>query len=114
MKRLLDRSFDMKQTGLSECIIKDLGLQQAAEYGALGSDKYGESDEQMFNYKSIIGMLGYLDHTQPDIKFAKSQCARFSNASKKSHEVAVEMIGWHLLVTNTKDSILKPSILLLC
>jgi len=56
-----------------------------AEHGALGSDKDGESGELMFNYKSIIGMLGYLDHTRPDIKFAVSQCARSSNAPKKSN-----------------------------
>jgi len=66
----------------------------------------------MFNYKNINGMLGYLDHTHPDIRFAVSQCARFSNVPKKSHEVAVKRIGRYLLGTKTKDLILKPSKLL--
>jgi len=84
MKMELDGSFEMTKTGLINCIIKSLGLKQAtiretpAEHSALGSDKNGEPGVLMLNYKSIIGMLGYLDHTCPDIKFAVSQCARFS------------------------------------
>jgi Reverse transcriptase (RNA-dependent DNA polymerase) len=118
MKRQSDGSIEMTQTGLIERIIKALGLEQAttretpAEHGALGSDKDGESGELMFNYKSVIGMLGYLDHTRPDIKFAVSQCARFSNDPKKSHEVAVKRIGRYLLGTKMKGLILKPSKLL--
>ena len=74
MKRQSDGSIEMTQTGLIECIIKALGLEQATTHetppvqGALGSDKDGESGELMFNYKSVIGMLGYLDHNRPDIK----------------------------------------------
>ena len=93
--------------GIIEHIIKPLDLKQAtthetpAEYGTLGSDKDGESGELMFNYKRIIGMLGYLDHTYPDIKFAVSQSARFSNAPKKSHQFAVKSSGCYLLGTMT-------------
>jgi len=117
MKMQSDGSIEMTQTALIEHFIKALGLEQAtthetpAEHGALGSDKDGESGELMFNYKSIIGMLGYLDHTHPDIKFAVSQCA-ISNAPKKSHKVSVKRIGRYLLGTKTKDLILKPSKLL--
>ena len=63
--------------------------------------------EMMSYYKSIIGMLG-LDHTGPGIKFSvRSQCARFSNSPKKSHEISVKRIGRYLLGYKKEDWVLN-------
>ncbi|KAL7529438.1 LOW QUALITY PROTEIN: hypothetical protein ACHAXR_002968 [Thalassiosira sp. AJA248-18] len=46
-----------------------------AEKAALPRDVDGKPATGCFNYPSIIGMLHYLNHTQPDCAFAIHQCA---------------------------------------
>ena len=60
-----------------------------------------------WNYRSIIGMLLYLStNTRPDIAFAVSQAARFSNHPKQSHARAVKTIIRYLKGTQDKGTIL--------
>jgi hypothetical protein len=55
-------------------------------------------------------MLTYLStSTRPDIAFAVHQCARFSIALKRVHEIAVRRIIRYLKGTKTKGYILRPS-----
>ena len=118
----LDVSYDGKKTtlsqpGLTQRIIEALGLSSKfstacstpAETAALPRDMDGEPATESFNYKSVVGMLHYLNHTRPDCAFAIHQCARYTFEPKKSHEVAVKRIGRYLKGTMDKGLILDPS-----
>ena len=49
-----------------------------------------ERFNQIFNYRSIIGKLGYLDKdSRPDISYATHQCARFAAYPSKEHGEAI-------------------------
>ena len=52
-------------------------------------DKDGKMADRSYNYASLVGMLQYLQaHSHPELTFAVSQCDRFTNKPKRSHEVA--------------------------
>ena len=96
-------------------IIKTLGLEDANSAptpatNILTKDEDGEMREHDWNYRSVIGMLGYLQQTtRPDISFAVHQCARFSNHPKKTHEAAVKRIARYLLATKNEGIIFDPT-----
>jgi hypothetical protein len=84
-------SIELTQVGLTDRIIGALGLEQdksigkltPAEYSCLGTNADDEACNEMFNYRSVVGMMQYLSgHTRPDITFVFSQCARFSSNPK--------------------------------
>ena len=53
-------------------------------------------------------MLNYLQgHSCIDTTFAVSQVARYVHSPKRSHELALERIGWYLKGTLDKGLILK-------
>jgi hypothetical protein len=55
-------------------------------------------------------MLNYLaSSTHPDIAFAVHQCACFTTAPRRIHEIAIRQIVRYLKATSTKGYILKPS-----
>ena len=59
----------------------------------LNKDFDGLARSQSWHYRSVIGILSYLQGTsRPDITMAVHQCARFSNDPKLSHEKAVKRI----------------------
>ena len=69
----------MKQTGLIQCVIEALGLDDGtmkgkfipSEQRPLVKDAYGEPSSGMFIYSSIVGIILYLSgHTCPYIAFA--------------------------------------------
>eukprot|EP00957_Ditylum_brightwellii_P181632 13836118-Ditylum_brightwellii.AAC.1 len=79
MKRNVDdNTVTLTQTGLIDCIVTALGLddnsnycQSPAEVSPLGKDKDGKLGNKAFNYLSVIGMILYLSsHSRPDIQFA--------------------------------------------
>jgi hypothetical protein len=81
-----------------------------ASTNALGLDPDGTPMTETWNYRSIVGMLQYLaGNTRPDISYAVSQVARFSNAPKKSHATAVKTILRYLKRTATSGIIMKPT-----
>ena len=101
----------LTQEGLTQSIIKVLGLDEAestgkatpAEKAPLTKDEFGEPPHRKFSYASIIGMLLYLaGHSQRDITFAVHQAARFSFCCKRSHELALIRIGRYLKATSKK------------
>jgi hypothetical protein len=72
---------------------------------ALGLDPDGVAMTDKWNYRSVIGMLLYLStNTRPDIAFAVSQAARFSNNPKQSHATAVKTIVQYLFRTRDKGT----------
>ena len=108
----------LTQEGLTQRIIKALGLDEAdstgkatpAEKQPLTKDEFGEPPHRKFSYASIIGQLLYLaGHSRPDITFAVHQAARFSFCCKRSHEVALIRIGRYLKATSKKGMALRPT-----
>lgn len=64
-----------------------------------------------FDYRSVIGMLNYLDSgSRSDIAYATHQCARFSAEPKVEHGKAVRWLGRYLKGTRDKGLIFKPDL----
>ena len=110
-----DGTIHLTQTGLIKRIVEALNIDHLppkrtpARTEILGTDPNGEPSQALFNYASVIGMLGYLQgHSRPDITQAVSQCARFTHSPKRSHEEALMRIGQYLKGTADKGLILKP------
>ena len=62
----------------------------------------------MYNYVSVVGMLGYLQgYSCADITFAVSQVSRYTFCPKCSHELALERIDRYLKGTIEEGLILK-------
>ena len=65
--------------------------------------------DRSFDYRSVIGMLNYLDTgSRSDIAYATHQCARFSAAPKREHGLAVRWLCRYLRGTRDKGMIFKP------
>jgi hypothetical protein len=114
--RRSDGSIELTQTGLIDQIIKALGVEHLpgkrtpAEFGALPKDENGDPPQATYSYVSVVGMLQYLQgHSRLDITFAVSQCARYTQNPKGSHEIALERIGQYLKHTRDKGLVLKPT-----
>jgi hypothetical protein len=109
-------SITMTQTGLINRIADATGMADCnpnwtpTTQEALGTDPEGENMKDSWNYRSIIGMMLYLStNTRPDIAFAVSQAARFSNAPKQSHATAVKTIVRYLVRTKNQGTIVYPT-----
>ena len=77
----------------------------------LSRDEEGPVRKRSWNYRTLTGMLGYLQYTtRPDIAMATHQCARFNNNPKLSHERAILRICKYLLGTMDKGMIFKPDV----
>ena len=110
------REIHLSQPFLIHKIIQATGLQDGnpnwtpAAMEALGKDPDGEPMQETWNYRSIIGMLLYLStNTRPDIAYAVSQAARFSNQPKQSHATAVKKIVRYLIRTSTLGTRVTPT-----
>ena len=117
---LIDRSADnetitLRQEGLAQRIVEALHLDdntspvetQADSYLPLDED--GEPPLELYNYESVVGMLGYLQgHSRADITFAVSQVSRYTFCPKRYHELARERIGRYLKGTIKEGLSLKP------
>ena len=111
-----DGTITLTQPFLIQKILTATGLKDAnpnwtpASTEALGKDPDASSVwEETWNYRSVVGMLLYLStNTRPDISFAVSQVARFSNEPKKSHAIAVKKIVRYLLRTHEQGTTVKP------
>ena len=65
----------------------------------LSRDEDGPDRKHYWKYRTLTGMLGYLQLTsRPDISMATHQCARFNNNPKLCHERAVKRICKYLTV----------------
>jgi hypothetical protein len=107
---------ELTQTGLTDRIVKALGLEGArakktpAEHGALPKDADGEPRNETWSYPSVVGMMLYLSaNSRPDITFAVNQCCRYSADPKHSHEIALKRVGRYLLGTRDRGLILDPT-----
>ena len=98
--------FTMTQPFLIERIIEavaiDVRMSNSRPTPAAGPllsrDEEGPVRKRSWNYRTLTGMLGYLQYTtRPDIAMATHQRARFNNDPKLSHEPAVLRICKYLL-----------------
>ncbi len=65
--------------------------------------------EPIFNYRSVIGMLNYLDKgSRSDIAYTAHQCARFVDDPKKEHADAVKWLARYLKKTRNKGTVYHP------
>lgn len=91
-----DGYLELFQPGLINKVISFCGFENESNQhktpftNILHADPDGPDREHTWNYHVIIGMLTCLSTSiHPDIAFAVHQCACFSVAPKRSHEIAV-------------------------
>jgi hypothetical protein len=111
-----NNTITMTQSGLIDRIAEATGLTSSnpnhtpTQQEAIGKDINGPTMTDTWAYRSIVGMLLYLTtNTRPDIAYAVSQVARFSNNPKQSHAVAVKTIVRYLVGTRTKGTVVTPT-----
>jgi hypothetical protein len=115
------KGFVLSQPYLIQRVIEAIGFDLTTTKGARGNtpvaypflskDENGPDRKATWKYRSLIGMLGYLQGTsRPDIAMATHQCARFNSCPKLSHERAVKQIVRYLLDTRDKGLIFCPDI----
>ena len=76
----------------------------------LHRDASGKERESQWSYRTVLGIFNYIAMTtRPDISFAVSQCARFAENPKQSHEQALKRIGRYLLKTKERGLIINPN-----
>ncbi|KAL7496856.1 hypothetical protein ACHAWT_005049 [Skeletonema menzelii] len=113
--------FEMKQPFLIDRIVRELGLKDTnfdchvnekktpANTVLLNRDLDGKPRKKNWNYRQLVGMLGYLQaNTRPDISMPVHQCARFCLDPKLSHEQAITRIGRYLRDTSDRGIIYTP------
>ena len=112
--KLSNGSIKMSQAGLIKKILDATDMNDCnsnrtpSTKEALPSDDNGPPMEEPWSYRSVVGMLLYLaTNTRPDIAYAVSQVARFSNNPKKSHSSAVKTIIRYLSGTMNEGVIYK-------
>lgn len=75
----------------------------------LRRDLDGDSFDEQWDYRSIIGKLNFLEKsTRPEIAYAVHQCARFASNPRKSHGNAVKYLCRYLIATKDMGLILHP------
>ena len=118
IKKNKDGSIHLSQPQLIDSFIQDLHLQPGSNSKStpsvtstlLHKDTDGPDMQPEFHYRSVIGKLNFLEKsTRPDISVSVHQCARFSEAPKKSHAEAVKWIGRYLLATRDKGMVIHPN-----
>ena len=75
----------------------------------LSRDENGPERKHDWKYRTLTGILGYLQLTsRPDISMAV-QCSRFNCDPKLSHDKAIKRIYRYLLGTMDKGIIYRPN-----
>ena len=115
--RMDDNSIHLHQPHLIDQILKDLNIQEnagikdtpAKSSTILSRHSISTPHDNSFNYKSIIGKLGYLEKGScPDIAYIVHQCARFSINPKQQHSAAIRWLAKYLEGTRNNGMRLTP------
>jgi hypothetical protein len=117
IQKLDNNEFVLRQPFLISRILDALGIEASKTNKRsvpvtgplLSRDLEGPARKHDWSYRSIIGMLGYLQGcTRPDISMAVHQCARFNAYPMLCHEKAVKRIARYLLSSSDKGIHYKP------
>ena len=118
IERLTDNGgFAMSQPHLIQRILEaaqiDLRMTNSRPTPVVGPllsrDEEGPARKHDWKYRTLTGMLEYLQNTsRPDIAMATHQCARFNAIPKLCHERAVKRICKYLLGTMDKGIVYRP------
>ena len=112
-----DTGFKMTQPFLIKHILEaakiDLRITNSSPTPVVGPlllrDEDGPDRKHEWKYRTLTGMLGYLQGTsRPDISMATHQYAHFNSCPKLCHERAEKTICKYLLDTNDKGIIFQP------
>jgi len=115
VKQLEDKSIELTQPQLIRKLLMLLDLGEVnpkptPAVEVLSKDVDGEVRKYQWNYRQAVGIMEYLKiTTRPDITFAVSQVARFSNNPKRSHEKALIRIARYLKGTSDKGLFINPT-----
>lgn len=119
IERKQDNTISLTQPQLIDQILKDIHLYDqrdlktkdtpAASSRLLSRHSKSPDFDKSFNYRSIIGKLGYLEKgSRSDIAYIVHQLARFSTCPKKEHGDAVRWLGRYLKGTRDMGTIYRP------
>jgi hypothetical protein len=103
---------EITQPGLIDKAVQLCGLEVESNVHKTPADSilqppspHNEARQLPWNYRQIIGILNYIAaSSRPDISFAVHQCAQFSSAPTRKHELALKQIVRYRAVPITKGS----------
>eukprot|EP00985_Skeletonema_marinoi_P008914 scaffold4076_cov147-Skeletonema_marinoi.AAC.1 len=96
--------FTISQPHLIQRILEAAQIDLRMTNSRLTPDEDGPDGKHEWKYRTLTGMLEYLQITsRPDISMATHQCARFNANPKLCHERALKWICKYLLVLGTID-----------
>ena len=119
IQQLQDGGFSMTQPFLIQRILDAVNIDMSVTKSRstpvvgplLSRDEQGPARKYDWKYRTLTGMLGYLQGTtRPDISMATHQCARFNADPKLCHERAIKRICKYLLATRDKGIIFVPDV----
>ena len=117
--RTNQNTIHLHQPHLIDQILSDLHMEDttsgkeipAQSSHILSRHTKSSNHDQSFNYRSILGKLGYLEKgSRPDIAYIVHQCARFSVLPKIEHAKAVRWLAKYLKNTKNTGMILQPDL----
>jgi len=118
IERMRDGTIHFTQPHLVNKILKSMNMDTegiktkdtpAASSRILHRHTKSEDFDQGFNYRSVVGMLNYLEKgSRSDIAYATHQCARFVDSPKKEHGDAMRWLARYLIGTKDKGMIYDP------
>ena len=114
-----DNTIHLHQPHLIDQILEDLSMTNttsikeipAQTSNILSRHSTSPEHDKSFNYRSILGKLGYLEKgSRPDIAYIVHQCARFSILPKIEHAKAIRWLARYLQHTKSNGMILQPDL----
>ena len=117
--RQSDNTIHLHQPHLIDQILNDLHMDKsnatkeipAQSSHILSRHSSSAEHDKSFNYRSILGKLGYLEKgSRPDIAYIVHQCARFSVLPKIEHAKAIRWLAKYLKHTKSDGMILQPDL----
>ena len=118
IERKDDGSISFSQPHLIDKVLKTMGMTDedlrpkdipAASSRILHRHSGSKPFDGSFHYRSVVGMLNYLDKgTRSDIAYATHQCARFVDSPKEEHGKALRWLARHLKATKDKGMSYVP------
>lgn len=85
----------LERPGMADCNSMHVPMEPCLKLSKEGP----EPSEDATDYRSIIGGLRHLTHTQPDTNFAVGYVSRFMEALNTAHLTAIKHLSWYIAGT---------------